>query len=451
MEKEKRLLEEIESEIMDADIPEDEKRKFMKKFLELKEQKINLMITGATGCGKSSTINALFNTEVAKVGVGVDPETMDITRYDLDHLVLWDSPGLGDGKEADNRHAKNIIKKLNERDENGELLIDLVLVILDGSTRDLGTSYELINQVIVPNLGEDKENRILVAINQADLAMKGRYWNYEENHPEPQLVNFLEEKAVSVKRRIKEGTGINVDPIYYSAGFKEEGKPQTPPYNLSKLLYYIIKFTPKKKRLAYIENLNQNEEMWRDDDELKDYRKGIVEEFGDTISDCADKGSQIGGAIGSIFGRGGEAVGEAVGGVVGAVVGMGKAIVDHIPFPGRHRRSGGGGGCYITTATCEEYGKPDNCYELTAFREFRDNWLKYQPDGRALIERYYQTAPSIVETINRQPNRADIYRHLRDKYLSKCLLYIEQQENEKCKDLYVAMMEYLFEEQTKWQ
>lgn len=53
------------------------------------------MITGATGSGKSSTINALFNTEVAKVGVGVDPETMDITKYDLDNLVLWDSPGLG--------------------------------------------------------------------------------------------------------------------------------------------------------------------------------------------------------------------------------------------------------------------------------------------------------------------------------------------------------------------
>ena len=55
--------------------------------MHLKEQKINLMITGATGCGKSSTINALFNTEVARVGVGVDPETMDITKYDLDNLV----------------------------------------------------------------------------------------------------------------------------------------------------------------------------------------------------------------------------------------------------------------------------------------------------------------------------------------------------------------------------
>lgn len=334
MEKERRFFETMESDIMNANIPETERNKLMKNLLNMKEQKINLMITGATGCGKSSTINALFNTEVAKVGVGVDPETMDITRYDLDNLVLWDSPGLGDGKAADNRHAKNIIRKLNERDENGDLLIDLVLVILDGSTRDLGTSYELINQVIVPNLGEDAEHRILVAINQADVAMKGRYWDYKENKPEPPLVEFLEKKVISVSKRIKEGTGIDVEPIYYSAGFKEEGVEQCKPYNLSKLLYYIVKFTPKKKRLILVDNINKNQEMWEDDDELKDYRKGIVGKFIESVSDGvtegADIGGELGGEIGSIFGKAGETVGRVVGTVAGGVIGAVAGAVSSI-------------------------------------------------------------------------------------------------------------------------
>ncbi len=332
MEKEKRFLDMMESDILNAEISELEKNKLMKNFLYLKEQKINLMITGATGCGKSSTINALFNMEVAKVGVGVDPETMEIERYDLDNLILWDSPGLGDGKEADNRHAKNIIKKLNERDEQGNLLIDLVLVILDGSTRDLGTSYELINNVIIPNLGEDKENRILVAINQADVAMKGRYWNYEENRPEPPLVKFLEEKVISVQKRIKEGTGINIAPIYYSAGFKEEGMEQGRPYNLSKLFYYIIKFTPKEKRLSYVENINNNQEMWQDNDDLKDYRAGILGQFGETINtviECAEVGADVGGNIGNALGgKIGEKIGRGVGTVVGGAVGLAKSIWD---------------------------------------------------------------------------------------------------------------------------
>lgn len=326
MSSEKRFFDIMEQDILNADISETAKNKLMKNFLHLKDQKVNLMITGATGCGKSSTINALFETEVAKVGVGVDPETMEITKYELENLILWDSPGLGDGKEADNRHAQNIIKKLNEKDRNGNLLIDLVLVILDGSTRDLGTSYELINKVIIPNLGQNKEKRILVAINQADVAMKGRYWDYDSNKPEPELVKFLEEKVISVKKRIKEGTGVDVDPIYYSAGYKEEGKEQNKPYNLTKLLYYIIQYTPTEKRLAYVENINKNVGMWKDDDEKQDYKGGILEGFGSSIVEGIGTGALIGSEIGSIFGGPGKAVGRVIGAVAGGISGFLKGL-----------------------------------------------------------------------------------------------------------------------------
>lgn len=320
-----KVFEIMEKDIFNANISDSEKRKLLKNLMNLKENKVNLMITGATGCGKSSTINALFDMDVAKVGVGVDPETMEIEKYELGNLVLWDSPGLGDGKESDNRHAKNIIKKLSECDSSGKALIDIVLVILDGSTRDLGTSYELINQVIIPNLGKDRESRILVAINQADVAMKGRYWNYEENKPEPKLEQFLEEKVLSVKHRIKEGTGVDIEPIYYSAGFKEEGEEQRP-YNLSKLLYFIIKNTPKEKRLAYVDNISKDEEMWKDNDDLKDYTEEIQKGFFETVSECAAEGADIGADIGAIFGDTGEKIGRAVGTGVGAVVGVAKTI-----------------------------------------------------------------------------------------------------------------------------
>lgn len=442
--KEKSFFDAMESDIMNSkNIPESEKAKLMQNFLLLKEQKVNILITGATGCGKSSTINALFNTEVAKVGVGTDPETMDITKYELKNLILWDSPGLGDGKTADERHAKNIIKKLNEVDKDGNLLIDLVLVILDGSTRDLGTSYELINQVIVPNLGKDKENRILVAINQADAAMKGKHWNSATSQPDSELVKFLNDKAASVQKRIKEATGITINPIYYSAGFKEAGMPQERPYNLIKLFDYIIRFTPKKKRLVVMDmdNINQDKAAWRSDDGRQNYRRSIIEniaDIGDTVALYASVGASDGSAAGARFGKVGEFVGGVIGGVGGAVEGLGQGIKDAMR-------------CYITTATCEAYGKPDDCYELTTFRAFRDGWLKAQSDGQALIDRYYATAPQIVELINQQPNRADIYQHLNDTYLTPCLSYIEQGENEKCKATYVAMMEHLYQEQNKWQ
>ncbi len=443
------IFEAAAKDIINADISEEDKAQFTKNLLKLKEQKINLMITGCTGCGKSSTINALFDInrdksfamhEIAKIGTGVNPETMDIRKYELDNLILWDSPGLGDGKAADEKHRKNIINKLNEKDEKGNLLIDLVLVIVDGSNRDMGTSYTLINDVIIPNLGRNPKGRILVAINKADAAMNGRNWDYENHRPMPALEKFLNEKAVSVETRLKEGTNVDVEPICYSAWYKEEGQEQEPSYNLSKLLYYIIKFTPKEKRLAYINNISQNSENFKSNDGKSDYGKHTMSTFGEAFTDCISDGVDIGEDIGRIFGAPGKAVGKVIGGVVGAVGGVFSGICDTIKY-----------GCYITTAVCEEYGKPDDCYELTAFRGFRDNWLRYQLDGEELIQLYYKTAPGIVEKINSRSDRADIYHHLNDEYLSKCLAFIEQGDNEKCKEKYTNMMYYLFDEEKKWQ
>ena len=316
----KNIYNEIETIINGANLSESEKTQLMSAFIKLKNEKLNILITGGTGCGKSSTINAMFGEEVAKVGVGVDPETMEIEKYTLGNMILWDSPGLGDGKEADTRHAKNIIKKLNEKDENGNALIDLVLVILDGSSRDFGTAYELINQVIIPNLGKDRTDRILVAINQADMAMKGRNWDFENNRPNAELTEFLEAKAESVKRRIFEATGVKTEPIYYSAGYTD-GELQQNPYNLNKLYSYILKMTPTKKRLAYYDNINSDAKVWKDNDDLRDYSKEIKNSYMETVMEFAETGGSIGERIGGNFGPVGKVLGKAVGTFVGGVVG----------------------------------------------------------------------------------------------------------------------------------
>lgn len=307
----------------DDSLTEQDKATVMRNISSLKETKVNILITGATGSGKSSTINALFNFDKAKIGTGVDPETMDIKKFEMNSIVLFDSPGLGDGLEADRRHAKNIIDKLVEADTNGNPLIDLVLVILDGSSRDLGTSFELINNVIIPNLGEDK-SRLLIAINQADMAMKGKHWNTDENLPEGKLIQFLNEKVLSTQRRIKEATGVNVEPIYYSAGYKD-GESEQKPYNLSKLLAFILRHTKKEKRILFPQDMNRNEEMWQKDDKLENYQQEIRHSFMESLIESASKGARaganIGGVIGSVFGKVGESMGRALGGAVGGLVG----------------------------------------------------------------------------------------------------------------------------------
>lgn len=304
--------------ITKSDLSEQDKLTVLKNAEKLKSEKVHVLITGATGCGKSSTINALFGREIAKVGQSSNPETMDIARYDFNNVVLFDSPGLGDGKEADLRHSKNIVNKLLEKDHNGNLLIDLVLVILDGGSRDLGTSYELINSVIIPALGEDK-SRLLIAINQADVAMKGRYWDYENNQPEPKLVEFLDEKVASTQKRIKEATGVTVEPIYYSAGYKD-GDDEQYPWNLAKLLSHILKHTSEEKRIVYASEINQRKEVWQKNDELEDYQSKVKEDFITSFINTVAKGAgelARGVVEGALSGL--RTIGNAIGSVASAV------------------------------------------------------------------------------------------------------------------------------------
>lgn len=318
------LIDIVKNIASNSDLSEAAKRELLVQMNKLNDTKINILITGATGCGKSSTINALFGKNEAKVGQGVDPETMDIRKFELNNIILWDSPGLGDGKESDRRHSKNIIDKLHEKNADDNALIDLVLVLLDGSSRDLGTSYELINEVIIPNLGEGTD-RLLVAINQCDIAMSGRNWNHDKNEPEAKLTEFLEEKVTSTKRRIKEATGIDITPIYYSAGYKDDDEEQQP-YNLSKLLMLIVNHTKPEKRAVYINDINKDKKMWEKDDELEDYTSKIQASLWDSVVSAAKSGGDYGESIGKVFGAAGGAFGRAVGTVVGGAIGGIKSL-----------------------------------------------------------------------------------------------------------------------------
>ena len=321
----------LEDEILKNKSSMEEKKVLLKRLRTFCDTETNIMLVGATGCGKSSTINALFavgenKKEVAKVGSKSEPETKDIEKYRIGNLILWDTPGFGDGTEVDEHHKKVIKELLEEVDDAGNALIDLVLVILDGSTRDLGTSYKILNEIIVPEFKNDT-GRILIGLNQADIAMKtGRHWNYEKNEPDEILIQFLEEKVQSIQKRIKEDSGVDILPVYYCAGYEEENGDTVRPYNLSKLLYYIMQSLPAQKRVAVMENINTETEHYEYNDDNANYNEEIKESFYqsfDYISDGVDAGAEIGGTI---LGIPGFIVGAFLGGFVGCV----KSILDDI-------------------------------------------------------------------------------------------------------------------------
>ncbi len=230
----------------------------------LRLTKVNVLLVGGTGVGKSSTINALFQSAgldvQAKVGETSRPETMDINQYKLgDNLVVWDSPGLGDSREKDIDHKESIKKLLFKKDARGVPLVDLVFLILDGSSRDFSSVYTLLKDVIIPSLDHNEKDRILIGINKADQAMSGHFWDRTKNRPEEKLTKFLEDQSEEVKRRINGlDPDLNVDPIFYSAGYTFDGELISRPYNLEKLLSYIMLCLPRKKRAVVSEYINES-------------------------------------------------------------------------------------------------------------------------------------------------------------------------------------------------
>lgn len=99
--------------------------------------------------------------------------------------------------------------------------------------------------------------------------------------------------------------------------------------------------------------------------------------------------------------------------------------------------------CYITTAVCRVQGKGDDCYELTAFRRFRDQVMLRSEEGRALVEEYYRLAPAIVTSVRLCRDEKAVYDQVYREYLLPCLRLLEAGDEKGCRDKYVEMVRHM--------
>lgn len=102
-------------------------------------------------------------------------------------------------------------------------------------------------------------------------------------------------------------------------------------------------------------------------------------------------------------------------------------------------------GCFLTAACVDFLGKPDDCQELTALRNFRDTYMKSTEEGQKLVEEYYQVAPLIVEKINSSDKKELYYRYI-SLVIDKCVCLLSRNELEKTLDEYKSMVLFLKKE-----
>ena len=379
----------------------EEKREIIEKINCLEKEQVNILLVGGTGVGKSSTINALFdidgvnNTSVikAKIGIGPNPETKLIQSYKLnENIVIWDTPGLGESISADILNSREINKLLRKETESGSYLIDLVLVVFDGSSRDYSETLQIV-KIALGAIG-DKE-RIIFGINRTDMILQGYGWDYENSRPKEELKPFIEKKINYITNLLKSELNIDSSPTSYCAGRADDGWGKSKSYKIPELFCRIISNIPKNKRIAVIKNVKS-----------------------EVIERASKKEKQI------ISNKASESFGAKF------ITRIGLSFLTGGLFSG----------CFITSAVCNYLNKGDDCFILKTFRKFRDNWLFHEKDGLELIETYYREAPSIVEWIDSQQNREYIYNNINKDYLLPCYRAIKQQRYDEAKERYIDMV-----------
>lgn len=357
-------------------------------------------VFGKTGVGKSSLCNALFGADVCPISdisaCTRNPQEVLLKLSGKD-ITLVDVPGVGESSARDEEYGRLYASLLPE--------LDLLLWVLKADDRALATDENYYKNVVKPHI----EARIpfFFVLNQVDKIAPFREWNAETHEPGPNQLQNIDRKVQDI--------GIALD-VAASKIIPVSAKEK---FNLVKLVDEFVRALPTEKRVTVFKEVKE---------EIRSYsaHKTLLESIGDTARNVAGNVVDAGLDMTEKVLVGGL---EAVEKVVLAPIEVAEKIDDFFHS-----------GCFITTAVCENAHKPDDCYELTAFRSFRDNWLTMQPDGQALIQEYYQIAPAIVERINQSKDRQVIYQSIWDTYLASCLRCIETEQFIACKNIYMAMV-----------
>jgi len=135
-----------------------------------------IAMIGQAGVGKTSTINALFDTDlpVGHIGACTKEESeLRLEGQSVDgakgSLIIYDMPGLGDDITAD----RGEYTKLYERVLG---VCEVAVWIINAASRAMAYDQMMLKEVVTPSKPELLQ-RLVIGLNQIDLLQPGS-WNY---------------------------------------------------------------------------------------------------------------------------------------------------------------------------------------------------------------------------------------------------------------------------------
>ncbi|WP_404462789.1 GTPase family protein [Providencia rettgeri] len=218
-------------------------------------------LMGKTGTGKSSLINALFQSPLSTVS-DVSGCTRHAQRFNMtinSHtLTFIDLPGVGESLERDKEYHQLYRNLLPE--------LDLIIWVLKADDR-AWSSDEQCYRFLTEQCGYQSE-RFLFVLNQADKIEPCRQWDEQCHQPSPEQAVNLELKQQAVITAFKPHHPVMT--VSAAEGFQ-----------LTKLAEQLIQALPAKASSGVARQLNNT------------YRTQSVEnsarnDFGQCVSDIVD-------------------------------------------------------------------------------------------------------------------------------------------------------------------